>query len=353
MSRAIREHNAEHPSLPVEELMLHTGQHYDTGMSQVFFEEMDIPRPHRNLNVSSPRHGEMTGRMLAGIEDVLLAQRPDLVLTYGDTNSTLAGALAAVKLHIPVAHVEAGLRSHKMRMPEEVNRVLTDRVSSLLFCPTDCAVANLAAEGIHEGVHLVGDVMYDACLFYRDRARQKSKIIEQLGLENNAYALATCHRAENTRDPHRLREILKGLAEIARALPVVWPLHPRTQKLIDYHGLGRSAGAIRLIDPISYLDMMRLEQSARAIITDSGGVQKEAYFYRIPCITLRDETEWIESVESGWNRLAGADSERIVAAFVQSAEARCLPTPAYYGDGQTVRRILAIMLHRPPADECS
>jgi UDP-GlcNAc3NAcA epimerase len=310
VSRAIRNDHANE----IEEVLVHTGQHYDENMSKVFFEELDIPHPKYNLEISGGSHGAMTGRMLEAVEQVLLNEKPDWVLIYGDTNSTLAGALAAAKLHIPVAHVEAGLRSYNMRMPEEVNRIVSDRLSSLLFCPTEVAVKNLACEGISHGVHNVGDVMYDVSLYYRDRARDTSHILQQLGLEEKGYVLATCHRAENTDDPTRLREIMLGLTDIAQTLPVILPLHPRTRRLLAEQKLNEIL-SITLIDPVSYLDMVRLEQSAKLILTDSGGVQKEAYFYRVPCVTMRDETEWVETVELGCNRLVGASRELIASSI--------------------------------------
>lgn len=312
VSRIIREQGAR---LGVQEVIVHTGQHYDEAMSQVFFDQLDIPRPAYNLGYGGGRHGEMTGRMLAGIEQILLDERPDLVLVYGDTNSTLAGALAAVKLHIPIAHVEAGLRSFNMAMPEEINRILTDRIANLLFCPTSAAVRNLQAEGMHKGVMQTGDVMFDASLYYRDVARRDSRILATLGLGEGGYVLATCHRAENTDDPLRLAGIMAGLGTIAEQLPVVLPLHPRTRAVLHAQGLDGRLGAVHVTEPVAYLDMVRLEQSATAIVTDSGGVQKEAFFYGVPCITLRDETEWVETVEAGWNTLCGADATRIRLAW--------------------------------------
>ena len=326
----------------IEEVLVHTGQHYDDNMSKVFFEELDITHPKYNLEISGGQHGAMTGRMLEAIESVLLQEKPDWLLIYGDTNSTLAGALAAAKLHIPVAHVEAGLRSFNMRMPEEVNRILADRVSSLLFCPTETAVNNLQTEGVSKGVHNVGDVMYDVALFYRDQARQQSKIMQDLGLTPGGFALATCHRAENTDDPKRLGEILAGLAEVAAQQPLVLPLHPRTRKLISEYGLSHHLTAIVVSEPLPFLDMMALEQAARVILTDSGGVQKEAFFYGVPCITMRDETEWVETVDLGWNRLVGASSSSIISAVIeimQSCREGVNSTP--YGRGRAAKDILA------------
>ena len=341
ISRALRERSHAAGSGATIERIIHTGQHYDRNMSEVFFEEMDIPKPDYNLEIAGGSHGQMTGRMLEAVEAILLHEKPDWLLIYGDTNSTLAGALAAAKLHIPVAHVEAGLRSFNMRMPEEINRILADRVSTLLFCPTSTAVNNLHAEGVRDGVHNVGDVMYDVSLFYRDLAVEHSTVLNDLKLAESSYVLATCHRAENTDNPQRLRSIVKALAVIARKVPVVLPLHPRTRKLLTEQGLVGALGAVRVIDPLSFLNMVRLEQSAQAIVTDSGGVQKEAYFFGVPCLTTRDETEWVETVEAGWNRLVGADAATIVNAYA----ALQLPAerPLLYGDGHAADRILDML----------
>lgn len=285
----------------LSEVIVHTGQHFDALMSDVFFDELDIPRPVYNLEVNSLGHGAMTGRMLEKLEEAMLAERPDMVLIYGDTNSTLAGALAAAKLNIPVAHVEAGLRSFNRRMPEEVNRVVADHTSTLLFCPTQTAVANLAAEGITTGVHAVGDVMFDTTLAAVKRAEGRSTILDRHGLAPRGYAVATIHRAENTDDPERFARVIAWLEDAARDTPVVMPVHPRTRKLLA--ATGRVPAGLTLIDPIGYLDMARLLSQAAAVFTDSGGLQKEAYFHRVPCVTLRDETEWVETIEAGWNRL--------------------------------------------------
>lgn len=326
----------------ITEVLVHTGQHYDENMSRVFFEELDIPRAKYNLEISGGPHGAMTGRMLEAVEKVLLEEKPDWVLVYGDTNSTLAGALAAAKLHIPVAHVEAGLRSFNMRMPEEVNRIVADRLSTLRFCPTDTAVANLTQEGMSVGVENVGDVMYDVALFYREQARRQSTALVSLGLAEGGFALATCHRAENTDDPHRLAEIVAALADISSRLPVLLPIHPRTRKLLADRGLDKTLGNVRVVDPVPFLDMVALEQAAKVILTDSGGVQKEAFFYGVPCITMRDETEWVETVALGWNRLVGASRAAIDKAFDESVQA---PLPALpkspYGDGNAARSIVA------------
>lgn len=326
---------------PIEERLIHTGQHFDENMSDVFFREMEIPRPSHHLGIAGGGHGQMTGRMLEAIEQVLLEEKPDWVQVYGDTNSTLAGALAAAKLHVPIAHIEAGLRSFNRAMPEELNRVLADHASDLLFAPTRAAVENLRREGLPESrIALVGDVMYDAMLFYREKASATSDIAHRLGLEPRGYVLATVHRAENTDNPAHLRGIIEGLARIAESAPVVLPLHPRTRQALDHAGLlERTNTALRLIDPVGYFDMIQLEAGAVVIATDSGGVQKEAYFHAVPCITLREETEWVELVEAGANVLAGSDPERIVAAFGTMRD-RPIERGALYGDGETAAKIL-------------
>ncbi|MFC1596897.1 non-hydrolyzing UDP-N-acetylglucosamine 2-epimerase [Planctomycetota bacterium] len=307
------------------EVLVHTGQHYDDNMSHVFFRQLAIPEPDYNLGIGSGSHAEQTGEMLKGIEAVLVRESPDYVLTYGDTNSTLAGTLAAAKLCVPVAHVEAGLRSFNRRMPEEINRVLVDRISDVLFAPTETAVENLKNEGTVEGVHLVGDVMHDAFRQHLHAAQGISKILDQLALEPHSYHLATVHRADNTDREENLRGIMSAFLELAAAgKKVVFPIHPRTRKALD----GWPAVAhenLLLIEPVSYLDMLVLEANSEVILTDSGGVQKEASWARVPCVTLREETEWTETVESGWNRLAGAYPRKIVEF---ASEARCgRPSP--------------------------
>lgn len=318
------------------EVLVHTGQHYDASMSDVFFRELDIPAPDVNLAVGSASHGAQTGAMLAKIEAVLLAERPDWVLVYGDTNSTLAGALAAAKLHIPVAHVEAGLRSFNRAMPEEINRILTDHVSDLLLCPSQTAVDNLAREGITRGVTLVGDVMADVLRLAVERA--DTALPDIPGVVSGAYALATVHRAENTDDATRLRGILTGLSLLH--MPVIFPVHPRAQRAIATIGW-TPPDHVHLIEPVGYLSMVALMRSARVILTDSGGVQKEAYWLGVPCVTLRDETEWVETVMHGWNTLVGADSERIVAAARQPSPSA--PRLPLYGDGHAAERCVAAL----------
>lgn len=333
----------------VQEVLVHTGQHYDENMSEVFFRELEIPEPDYNLEIGSGSHGAQTGRMLEAIEKVLLEEKPDWVLVYGDTNSTLAGALAAVKLHIPVAHVEAGLRSFNRRMPEEINRVLTDHAADMLFAPTRAAVENLRRESIsEERIHLVGDVMYDAALFYGEKARRESRVLERLGLKPEKYILVTIHRAENTDDPSRLQAIVEGLCEVGKSVPVVFPVHPRTRKALERHGLLEEAVAsLRLIEPVGYLDMVMLEQNACLIATDSGGVQKEAFFYRVPCVTLRGETEWTELVDLGWNKLVSPQLPEGVAEGIRNS----LDGPRGieenpYGDGNSGELIVKHLLER-------
>lgn len=326
----------------VTEIILHTGQHYDKNLSKVFFDELEIPSPTYNLGVGSGTHGSQTGEMLEKIEAVLIKEEPDWVLVYGDTNSTLAGALAAAKLNIKVAHVEAGLRSFNRRMPEEINRILTDHVSDLLFCPSDVAVHNLKKEGITKNVVIVGDVMADSLSYVAEKAENKSKIIETLGLKPGEYYLATVHRAENTDDPQRLKNILEAF--VALDAPVVFPIHPRTSQAIENYNfdLDLLKTNIKFVDPMGYLNMIRLEQSAKMILTDSGGIQKEAYWLRVPCVTLRDETEWVETAESGWNEIAGGDKERILHIIRNYR----VPGehPELYGVGQAGRKIIDCLI---------
>lgn len=329
--------------------LLHTGQHYDAGMSGVFFEEMRIPEPDHRLAIGSAPHGAQTGRMLEAIESVLLSDPPDAVIVYGDTNSTLAGALAAVKQHIPVAHVEAGLRSFNRAMPEEINRVLTDHSSDLLLAPTETAVANLAAEGIEAGVWRVGDVMCDAVQHYLDIAAARSDILSRLDLTPDAFVLATVHRAENTDDPGRLGAIFDGLKRFDReAAPVVLPLHPRTAKAADAPGIDAD-GLTHVIEPVGYLDMLTLERAARLVATDSGGVQKEAFFCRTPCVTLRGETEWVELVDRGWNRLAPpAEAGSVFEALSRAWEAGPPEQwPPIFGAGDAGQQIVQLVGRMP------
>ncbi|MGA2531541.1 MAG: UDP-N-acetylglucosamine 2-epimerase (non-hydrolyzing) [Candidatus Aminicenantales bacterium] len=345
VNKAIKAYNRRKQAPRLDEVLVHTGQHYDSEMSQVFFDQLDIPTPQYHLGVRSGRHGEQTAKMLARIEGVLIEERPDLALVYGDTNSTLAGALAAVKMNIPIAHVEAGLRSHNRRMPEEINRILTDRISSLLFCPTEASILNLKTEGIVRGVHRVGDVMLDAFLLHKKVALKTSEVLRTLDLKRHSYCLATVHRQENADDPVRLHSIFSSFSELANErCPIIVPLHPRTRKSLLDNKLPMPMNRhVRLIPPINYLDMVALESQAKAILTDSGGVQREAYFARVPCVTLRDETEWTETVESGWNIVAGAKTEAIVRAFAKLDRADLPEPPPYFGDGKTSERIVKIL----------
>jgi UDP-N-acetylglucosamine 2-epimerase len=296
-----------------KDIIVHTGQHYDENMNDLFFKELEIPEPDYNLGIGSGNHGEQTGKMLIEIEKVLLKEKPDLVIVFGDTNSTLAGALATSKLHIPLAHVEAGLRSFNKKMPEEINRIVVDHLSDLLFCPTQTAVENLEKEGITKGVYLVGDIMFDALIHFSKISEKKSKILEKLNLKPKNYYLATVHRAENTDNYERLKNILTAFSKLDKV--VVFPIHPRTKKMIEYFGLNNLLDGILVIEPVGYLDIIRLEKNAKAILTDSGGVQKEAFWLKVPCITLRDETEWLETVKYGWNRIVGSDVESIKNAI--------------------------------------
>jgi UDP-GlcNAc3NAcA epimerase len=319
------------------ELMVHTGQHYDHAMSQVFFDELGLRPAHVNLGIGSGPHGRQTGAMLGAIEDVLERERPAWVVVFGDTNSTLAAALAAAKLHLPVAHAEAGLRSFDRAMPEEINRVLTDRISDRLWCPSGTAVDNLTAEGITDGVTVVGDIMLDALHLARDAAMRDGALARH-GVSDGGYLLATVHRAENTDDPARLAAILAGLSRLSET--VLLPLHPRTREAMRRHGLS-VAGQVRVIEPLGYLDMVALSASARLIVTDSGGLQKEAYWLARPCVTLRDQTEWVETVDSGWNRLVGADGDALVAAVGELAPPAARPT--LYGEPGASDRCVATL----------
>lgn len=336
VSRALKETGV------TEEILIHTGQHFDAGMSTVFFDELDIDPPSFNLDIHGGGHGVMTGVMMQKIEPLLVDLKPDCVLVYGDTNSTLAGSLTAAKLHIPVAHVEAGLRSFNKKMPEEINRILTDHVSQLLFASTAVAKDNLLREGIDpELIFTAGDVMYDAAQHFAAVAKLRSSILDRLQLMDKGYVLATIHRAENTDHASRLLNIAQGLDEVANALPVVLPLHPRTrQKLTDLKFTFKN---VTVIDPIGYLDMISLEASAALIATDSGGVQKEAFFFKVPCVTLRDETEWVELVQAGWNLLLPPDSDdlpKIVLARLGSSGADVAP----YGDGKAAKLIAEALI---------
>lgn len=328
----------------IDQVLVHTGQHHDESMSAVFFRELDLPPADHELGIAGGTHAEMTGRMLVGIEQLLMQEQPDALLVFGDTNSTLAGALAAAKLNVPIAHVEAGLRSFNRQMPEETNRIVTDRISTWLFCPTQAAVDNLRHEGLGGAAQLVGDVMFDAALHYADRAEQESGILERLSLTSAGFVLATCHRAESTDSRDALAAIVDALAAIANDHVVILPLHPRTRKALANSGLTDRLGAVRIIDPVSFLDMVALERHARVIVTDSGGVQKEAFFHGVPCVTMRDETEWVETVALGRNHLGGRSPDRIRSAFAaavsQPIDRRA---PTAYGNGDAAQRIEAIL----------
>lgn len=335
----------------LQEVLVHTGQHFDANMSTVFFSELGMKPPAQQLGIHGGGHGEMTGRMLIAIERVLQSEKPDAVLVYGDTNSTLAGALAAAKLRIPVAHVEAGLRSFNMAMPEEINRILTDRMSHWLFTPTDTARAHLENEGSPpHRIATVGDVMYDVALHHGAQVQAEGRILGQRGIQPRSYVLATVHRAENTDNPHRLATVVAALEMVAAQYPVVWPMHPRTRAILGRSGQLESLSRnIHLIDPVGYLDMVQLEKFAALIATDSGGVQKEAFFYRVPCVTLRDETEWTELVEAGWNRLAPPLSSGPVSAVMLQAIGTQGADIRPYGIGDSAARIA----QRLGADLCS
>jgi UDP-N-acetylglucosamine 2-epimerase len=333
------------------EIILHTGQHYDDELSSIFFSQLSIPKPDYNLGIGSAEHGGQTGRMLIGIEEVLLFEKPDLVVVYGDTNSTLAGALAAAKHKIPIAHVEAGLRSFVWTMPEEINRVLADHISSLLFCPTPTAVRNLKMEGITRGVHLVGDVMYDSFKKNLALAEKKSNILQKLNLSKKEFYLLTLHRAENTDRKDNLSKLVRILVGLDRK--VVFPIHPRTRKRLSQFGLmGRlnSAGNVLLIEPVSYLDILVLEKNSRYVLTDSGGVQKEAFFLKTPCLTLREETEWVETLKGGFNRLVGLDVTRITklvrGKLSPATKSRAADIFTSRGASQKTARIISDFLKR-------
>jgi UDP-N-acetylglucosamine 2-epimerase len=331
-----------------QEILVHTGQHYDYAMSGAFFDGLDLPSPDVNLGVGSGSHGAQTGAMLEGIEGVIVAERPDWVLVYGDTNSTLAGALAASKLYVPVAHVEAGLRSFNRRMPEEVNRVVADHLSALLLCPSETAVRNLAAEGISGTVHVVGDVMLDVLQWARRQAEtHPPDIVGRLGLTDRSYLLVTVHRSENTDDPARLSNIVEAFNSLDE--PVIFPVHPRARK-----SLSRVAALgphVRVIDPLAYLEMVALAGRARLVLTDSGGLQKEAYWLKVPCVTLRDETEWVETVDAGWNMLTGSEPRKICDAVRSFTGGDS--HPALYGDGQAATKCVDLLSTSPMAVEPS
>lgn len=352
VSKAILEYN-QNNSYKIEEKIIHTGQHYDTNMSDIFFDEMKIPKPSYNLSIGSGSHAEQTGKMMIAIENVFVEEKPEMVLVYGDTNSTLAGALTASKLHIPIAHVEAGLRSFNREMPEEINRVLTDQLSSILFCPTNVAIENLKKEGIpnknlNNKVIKSGDVMYDASIYFSNIAT--NKWLMNNNLKPNNYVLATVHRAENTNNIDRLYSIIEALANISNDIcQVVFPIHPRTRLIINEHKELQSIinkSNIKAIAPIGFLDMICAEKNSKLIITDSGGIQKEAYFHKKPCVTLREETEWIELVISGWNKLAGVEKNNIVSSVSQMIDINVASLIDYdfYGKGDAGKIIISALV---------
>jgi UDP-GlcNAc3NAcA epimerase len=332
----------------IHEIILHTGQHFDKNMSEIFFEEMEIPSPDYNLNINGLSHGAMTGQMLEGIEKICLGEKPDYVMVYGDTNSTLAGTLAAKKMGIGVIHIEAGLRSFNMSMPEEINRILTDRISDVLFCPTDTAIENLKKDGIVDGVVKViqnGDVMQDAALYYAERSAEKSVVLKQNNLVSNNFILATIHRQENTDNPERLIGILDALNEIAKEIPIVVPMHPRTKNIIAREDLKIE---FKVIDPVGYFDMLELLKHCKLVLTDSGGLQKEAYFFNKYCITLRTETEWIELIKNGFNTLVGSDKNAIIEAYHNYKSKPFIKSIELYGAGQAsanIRLTLESLIH--------
>lgn len=338
LSRAIKNHSQ------LQEIIVHTGQHFDANMSDIFFEEMEIPKPHYNLNINGLSHGAMTGQMLEKLEEVMITEKPDVVLVYGDTNSTIAGALAAKKLHIKVAHVEAGLRSFNMQMPEEINRILTDRISDWLFCPTDTAIGNLNKEGyqnINCTIVKTGDVMEDAALFYAQKAAEKSTIINQLNLAGKSFVLATIHRAENTDNYNNLKGIIDALNKLNESASVVVPLHPRTKKLIEQHQLKPT---FTIVDPLGYFDMISLLQNCALVITDSGGLQKEAFFFGKFCVTTREQTEWVELVDHGYNTIAGTDTTNIIQLAETALKSSFPEKINLYGNGNACENICNALL---------
>ncbi len=338
LSREISKHDS------LKEMIVHTGQHFDTNMSDVFFDEMQIPKPHYHLNINGLNHGAMTGQMLQGIEEIILSEKPDTVMVYGDTNSTLAGALAAKKLHVKVVHVEAGLRSFNMKMPEEINRILTDRMSDVLFCPTEQAIHNLNEEGyLNFDCKIVntGDIMQDSALFYQKIAMQSSTILNDLKLIKDNYILATLHRAENTDNLINLNQIIKALNEMNKQFKVIVPLHPRTKKLVE---LNQIPIEFIVIEPVGYFDMIQLISNAKLICTDSGGLQKEAYFFEKYCITLREETEWIELVQGNYNLVVGSNQSLITEAFEKLKDKTFIKSSELYGAGKAAEKMVHELL---------
>jgi len=330
-------------SLDIQEIILHTGQHYDNNMNDNFFSELDIPKPDYNLGVGSDTHARQTAKMMIGIEDIALNEKPNFILIYGDTNSTIAGAIVGAKLHIPVVHIEAGLRNFNKKIPEEINRIVSDSISTLLFCPTETAVNNLKKEGITSGVYNVGDIMLETYLFYKNKALKNSSILDRLNLKPKEYILCTIHRASNTDNIVNLKNIFIGLTDSKEI--VILPIHPRTKKIINqYKSIKKSIGKnINIIEPVGYFDMISLEANAKKIVTDSGGVQKEAYFDKIPCITLRENTEWVETIEQGVNQLVGVDPWKIKESINIFYPQEQDYSKQLYGDGKTSEKIVKIL----------
>ncbi|UJL46868.1 UDP-N-acetylglucosamine 2-epimerase (non-hydrolyzing) [Virgibacillus sp. NKC19-16] len=328
----------------INEIIVHTGQHYDDNLSNVFFKQLELPKPDYFLGIGSGTHGQQTGKMLSALEKIMTSVNPDIVLVYGDTNSTLAGGLAAAKLHIPVAHVESGLRSFNKKMPEEINRLITDHLSYCLFAPSQAAIENLRREGIVKNVYLTGDIMHDAVRYFSSIALEKSTILQDLSLSKRNYYLVTIHRAENTDDPKRLKSILEALQQLK--IDVVLPLHPRTKSRINHFNLTDSITSphIKIVEPLNYFDMLTIASQAERIVTDSGGLQKEAYMLGVPCITLRDETEWIETVETGWNHLAGTNTQEIVDSVMKSQIPK--KSPSIFGNGDTAQKIVNTLVNK-------
>jgi UDP-GlcNAc3NAcA epimerase len=328
----------------IEEIIIHTGQHYDPDMSDIFFNDLGIPKEKYNLNVGSGSHGDQTGKMLAELEKVLIAEKPEVVLTYGDTNSTVAAALAAIKLHIPIAHVEAGMRSFNRKMPEEINRVVTDHISEKNFCSTELAVKNLENEGRGYTAILVGDVMYDCALKFLPVAEKNCDPFSKYGVNKGEFILMTCHRPANTDNHERLASIVKAVNELSEKFPVLYPVHPRTKVYLEKYKLELSSN-VKVLPPMNFFDMVLAEKYAKLILTDSGGMQKEAFFHKTPCVTMRDETEWLETIESGWNAIVGADYEKIMNAansFLTSSPTPAKGTP--YGKGDAAEKIVKHLL---------
>ncbi len=349
LSKAIHLHNQNNQDCPIDETVIHTGQHYDPNMSTLFFEEMNVPQPKYNLNISNLPHAAMTGRMMEKLEAIWQKDRPDWTVVYGDTNSTLAGALAAVKMHIPVMHIEAGLRSFNLKMPEEINRRVTDCCSTLLLTPTEKAALQLKKEGIEDKkIKFIGDVMYDASLHYRELIKNPKAILEKYSLHADNYLLATVHRAENTNNRDALKGIFDALKEIAKELPVILPLHPRTKQILETcNDFESFTDGLIITEPLSYFDILALQSQAKIIATDSGGMQKEAYFFKKPCLIMRTETEWTELIENGFSYLVGHSKEQILQNYQKSLRDNFQWDKTLYGDGQASSAIVKLLINTP------